>query len=52
VAASSTHRAIEATLERARHFGAGARDALADVPPGPSSRALDEVVDFCIGREN
>jgi octaprenyl-diphosphate synthase len=45
-----THRAIEATLERARHFGAIARDALAGVPPGPPTRALDEVVHFCISR--
>jgi octaprenyl-diphosphate synthase len=45
-----THGAIEATLERARHFGALARDALAAVPQGPSRRALHEVVDFCIRR--
>jgi octaprenyl-diphosphate synthase len=45
-----THRAIEATIERARQFGAVARDALADIPPGASNRALDDVVDFCIGR--
>jgi len=45
-----THAAIEATLERARHFGALARDALAAVPPGPPRRALHEVVDFCIRR--
>jgi octaprenyl-diphosphate synthase len=44
------HRAIEATLERARQFGAIARAALADVPSGASTRALDEVVGFCIGR--
>jgi octaprenyl-diphosphate synthase len=46
------HRVIEATLDRARQFGAIARDALADVPPGPSTRALGEVVGFCIGRAN
>jgi octaprenyl-diphosphate synthase len=45
-----THRAIDATLERARHFGALARDALAGVPRGPATRALDEVVGFCIDR--
>jgi octaprenyl-diphosphate synthase len=44
------HRAIEVTLDRARQFGSLARDALAEVPPGPSTRALDEVIDFSIGR--
>jgi octaprenyl-diphosphate synthase len=47
-----THRAIEATLERARAFGAVARDALAGVPVGPATRALYEVVDFCVSRAN
>ena len=47
-----THRAIETTLERARQFGAGARDALAGVPAGPATRALDDVVEFCIARAN
>lgn len=46
------HRAIEATLDRARHFGAVARDALAGFPPGPSTHALNEVVGFCISRAN
>ena len=46
------HRAIEATLDRARHFGSIARDALADFPPGPATRALNEVVGFCISRAN
>jgi octaprenyl-diphosphate synthase len=45
-----THGAIETTLERARQFGASAREALAHVPAGASTRALNEVVDFCIGR--
>jgi octaprenyl-diphosphate synthase len=45
-----THGAIEVTLERARNFGALARDALAAAPPGPSRQALHEVVDFCIRR--
>jgi octaprenyl-diphosphate synthase len=44
------HRAIEVTFDRARQFGSHARDALAEVPPGPSTRALYEVIDFCIGR--
>jgi octaprenyl-diphosphate synthase len=44
------HGAIEATLDRARQYGAIACEALADLPPGPSTRALAEVVDFCISR--
>jgi octaprenyl-diphosphate synthase len=47
-----THGAIEATLERARQFGASARDALAGVPAGPSTSALDDVVEFRIARAN
>jgi octaprenyl-diphosphate synthase len=46
------HGAIEATVDHARHFGSIARDALADVPPGPSTRALNEVIGFCISRAN
>ena len=46
------HRAIEATLERARHYGAIARDALAIFPAQPSARALNDVIDFCISRAN
>jgi octaprenyl-diphosphate synthase len=44
------HGAIEATLERARRFGASARDALAGVPAGAPRNALGEVIDFCIAR--
>jgi octaprenyl-diphosphate synthase len=44
------HGAIEATLERARQYGARAREDLAALPPGPGPRALAEVVDFCITR--
>jgi octaprenyl-diphosphate synthase len=45
-----SHEAIEATLDRARHFGSLARDALADVPPGAAAQALGEVVGFCVSR--
>jgi octaprenyl-diphosphate synthase len=45
-----SHGAIEATLDRARHYGALACGALAELPPGPSLRALTDVVEFCIGR--
>jgi octaprenyl-diphosphate synthase len=44
------HGAIEATLDRARHYGALACGALAALPPGPPLRALTDVVEFCIGR--
>jgi octaprenyl-diphosphate synthase len=54
VAIMRRHGAIEATLDRARAFGALARTALASLPPslrsGPPTRALDEVVGFCISR--
>jgi octaprenyl-diphosphate synthase len=54
IATMRRHGAIQATLDRARDFGARARDALASLPSslrsGPALRALDEVVGFCISR--
>ncbi|GJD50275.1 Octaprenyl diphosphate synthase [Methylobacterium crusticola] len=44
------HRALEDTIERARHYGAMARDALALFPKSPMKEALLEAVDFCIAR--
>jgi octaprenyl-diphosphate synthase len=44
------HRAIDDTVERARHFGSVARDALAPFPDSHPKAALLEAVDFCIGR--
>ncbi len=44
------HRAIEDTVERARHYGAMAVDALALFPDGPMKSAMLEAVDFCISR--
>ncbi|GJE15930.1 polyprenyl synthetase family protein [Methylobacterium marchantiae] len=44
------HRALEDTIDRARHYGAIARDALALFPNGPMKSALLQVVDFCIAR--
>ena len=44
------HRALEDTLERARHYGAIARDALALFPKSPMKQALLDAVDFCIAR--
>ncbi len=44
------HGAISDTVERARHYGAKARDALGIFADGAAKRALMEVVDFCIER--
>ncbi len=52
IALMRAHGAIEDTIERARHFGAVARDALAPFPDSPHKLALLEAVDFCIGRVN
>jgi octaprenyl-diphosphate synthase len=46
----SRHRALEDTVERARHYGAIAKDALALFPEGESKGALIDVVDFCVAR--
>jgi octaprenyl-diphosphate synthase len=43
-------RAIADTIERASHFGAVAREALAPFPDSGHKRALVEAVDFCVGR--
>ena len=44
------HRALEGTIERARHYGHKAKEALALFPQSPMHDALDDVVDFCISR--
>ena len=44
------HRALEDTIERARHYGAIAKDALALFPESAMKAALTETVDFCIDR--
>jgi octaprenyl-diphosphate synthase len=44
------HDALDDTIERARHYGAIAKDALALFPDGEGKRALLEVVDFCVAR--
>jgi octaprenyl-diphosphate synthase len=46
----SRHRALEDTVERARHYGMIAKDALALFPEGEGKSALLEVVDFCVTR--
>jgi octaprenyl-diphosphate synthase len=44
------HSAIEATLERARHYGEIARDALAIFRPDRHTRALADTITFCVSR--
>jgi octaprenyl-diphosphate synthase len=46
------HRALEDTIQRARHYGAIAQDALALFPDSPMKLALEEAVEFCIARSN
>jgi octaprenyl-diphosphate synthase len=44
------HGAIEATTERALHYGSLARDALTVFKDGAARKAMLDVVDFCIAR--
>ena len=44
------HRCIEDTIERARHYGAMARDALELFPASSHKLALLDVVEFCVRR--
>ena len=44
------HNALTDTVERARHYGSIARDALAIFPDNDYRKALIGVVDFCINR--
>jgi octaprenyl-diphosphate synthase len=44
------HGSLRDTVERARHYGAIARDGLGIFPDGPEKRILLDVVDFCIER--
>jgi len=43
-------KALRDTVERARHYGAMARDALAPLPDEPFKAALLDAVAFCIAR--
>ena len=52
IALMAKHRALEDTIQRARHYGAIARDALALFPASPMKEALEEAVEFCIARSN
>jgi len=44
------HKALTDTVERARHYGAIAKDALAIFPDDEYRKALTDIVDFCISR--
>jgi octaprenyl-diphosphate synthase len=44
------HHALEDTVDRARLYGAMARDALDIFPASPLKTAMTDVVDFCIAR--
>ncbi len=44
------HNAVSDTVERARHYGEMALDALAPLPAGDLKDALADVVAFCIDR--
>lgn len=44
------HNALHDTVERARHYGAMAKDALAIFPDDIYRKALTDIVDFCINR--
>ncbi len=50
IATMKRHKALEATLERARHYGSMACDALALFPDSVQKSALLDVVEFCIAR--
>jgi octaprenyl-diphosphate synthase len=46
------HRALEDTIQRARHYGAIAKDALALFPASGMKTALEDAVEFSINRSN
>jgi octaprenyl-diphosphate synthase len=50
IATMHKRRGLEDTVERARHYGAMARDALELFPASAWKAALNEVAEFCIDR--
>ncbi len=50
IAIMKKHRALDDTIERARHYGAMAHDALALFPDSEMKSAMHATVDFCIAR--
>jgi octaprenyl-diphosphate synthase len=52
IALMTKHRALEDTIQRARHYGAIAKDALALFPASVMKDALEGAVEFCISRSS
>ena len=52
VALMKQHKALEATMERARSYGAVAHDALAIFPDRPEKSAMLDVIGFCVHRSH
>ena len=50
IALMQRHQTIDTTFERARHYGAAAREALSVFPPSAAKQALLDVVAFAIIR--
>ncbi len=50
IALMDRHHSLRDSVERARHYGAMARDALGVFPDGAEKRALIELIDFAIDR--
>ena len=50
IALMTKHNAFSDTIERARHYGAIARDSLGLFSEGEEKRALDNLINFCIDR--
>ncbi|MEI6986299.1 MAG: polyprenyl synthetase family protein [Rhodospirillaceae bacterium] len=51
IALMTRHNTLRDTIDRARHYGAIARDALGIFPDSPEKLALQEIIDFVIERE-
>ena len=47
---TNKHRALQDTVERAKHYGAIARDAMGIFEDCPEKEALTSAIDFCIHR--
>ncbi|HIF59231.1 MAG TPA: polyprenyl synthetase family protein [Rhodospirillales bacterium] len=47
---TNKHRSLQDTVERARHYGAIARDAMGIFKDCPEKAALIDAIDFCINR--
>ena len=52
VALMKRHKALDATMERARSYGTIARDALAIFPESHVKSALEKVITFCVNRSH